>query len=182
MIKLQNKMYTLSNMEKSIFEEKQRFNQWWLWVLLVAVGIVPIGLQIFQLTTLQNPFSNGSAILSLVLTSFGTILVLVLFFGTTLHTKLDNAGVHVRLSPFHFKWRFYPWDTIKSFQVRTYNPLYEYGGWGIKGSKHDRAFNISGKEGLQLVFKDDNRLLIGTQKSQDLNVWLLNNLKLKTKN
>jgi hypothetical protein len=166
-------------MEKTIFEEKQRFNQWWLWVLLIAVGIVPIGLQIIQLFTLKNPLSSGSSIFSFILTCLAAIFVFLLFFGTTLHTKLDEEGVHVRLSPFHLKWRFYPWNTIKSFQVRTYHPLSEYGGWGIKGTKHDRAFNISGKEGLQLVFKDENRLLIGTQKPQEVKDWLLNNLKLK---
>ena len=168
-------------MEKTIFEEKQRFNQWWLWVLLITVGLIPVGIQIFQLSTAKDPLSSSSDIFSFLLTCFAAILVFVLFFGTTLNTKLDEEGIHVRLSPFHFKWRFYPWDSIKSFQVRTYNPISEYGGWGIKGTKHDRAFNISGKEGLQLVFKDENRLLIGTQKSQEMKNWLLNNLNLKTK-
>jgi hypothetical protein len=57
--------------------------------------------------------------------------------------------------------------------------LTEYGGWGIKGTKHDRAFNISGKQGIQLEFKDGNRLLIGTQKPQDVQKWLAMNLNLR---
>ena len=166
-------------MHSSIFEEKQKFNQWWLWVLLVVVGIVPIGLQIYQIATIKNHLSNGSSFLSLVLTCFAAVLVFVLFFGTTLRTKLDRDGLHVRLSPFHFKWRYYAWSSIKSCQVRNYNPLTEYGGWGIKGTKHDRAFNISGKQGIQLEFKDGNRLLIGTQKPHDVQKWLAMNLNLK---
>jgi hypothetical protein len=165
-------------MDFTIFEEKQRFNQWWLWVLLIVIGIIPIGLQIYQIATIKNHLSHDSSFLSLVLTCFAAVLVFILFFGTTLLTKLDRDGVHVRLSPFHFKWRYYAWSSIKSCQVRNYNPLTEYGGWGIKGTKHDRAFNISGKQGIQLEFKDGNRLLIGTQKPKDVQKWLSMNLNL----
>jgi hypothetical protein len=166
-------------MNNIIFEEKQRFNQWWLWLLMIVVGIIPIGLQIYQINTITNHLSNISALLSFILSCFAAILVFVLFFGTTLRTKFDKDGVHVRLSPFHLKWRFYAWSSIKTCQVRNYNPLTEYGGWGIKGTKHDRAFNISGKQGVQFEFKDGNRLLIGTQKPQDVQKWLAMNLNLK---
>ncbi len=165
-------------MNYSIFEEKQRFNQWWLWVLMIVVGIIPIGLQIYQIATIKNHLSNDSAMFSLILACFAALLVFVLFFWTTLRTKLDKDGVHVRLSPFHIKWRYYAWSSIKSCQVRNYNPLTEYGGWGIKGTKHDRAFNISGKQGIQFEFKDGNRLLIGTQKAKEVQNWLSMNLVL----
>ncbi len=166
-------------MKNVIFEEKQRFNQWWLWLLMIVVGIIPIGLQIYQIISIKNHLTNNSALLSLILTCIAALLVFILFFGTTLRTKFDTDGVHVRLSPFHIKWRFYPWSLIKTCQVRNYNPLTEYGGWGIKGTKHDRAFNISGKQGVQFEFKDGNRLLIGTQKPQDVQKWLAINLNLK---
>jgi hypothetical protein len=57
-------------------------------------------------------------------------------------------------------------------QVRTYQPLKEYGGWGLKGTSKNRAYNMSGKEGLQLELKDGRRVLIGTRKPADIEVAL----------
>jgi hypothetical protein len=55
---------------------------------------------------------------------------------------------------------------IESFEVRTYRPVTEYGGWGIKGSSRNKAYNISGNVGLQLKLKNGRRVLFGTQESQ----------------
>ena len=55
-----------------------------------------------------------------------------------------------------------------SVYTRTYSPMREYGGWGIRFGKSGKAYNIKGDEGLQLVFKNGKRLLIGSQKSQEL--------------
>jgi hypothetical protein len=48
--------------------------------------------------------------------------------------------------------------------------LGEYGGWGIKYGLvgAGKAYSVSGMQGLQLYLKDGSRLLIGTQKSQEI--------------
>ena len=45
----------------------------------------------------------------------------------------------------------------------------QYGGWGIRGFKSNRAYNVSGKIGLQLEFKNGDKLLVGTQNGQEMN-------------
>jgi hypothetical protein len=53
-------------------------------------------------------------------------------------------------------------------EVRTYSPLREYGGWGIRGPRKRRAYNVSGDEGVQLVLVDGCVVLIGSQRANEL--------------
>jgi hypothetical protein len=48
--------------------------------------------------------------------------------------------------------------------------LTEYGGWGLRLGLFGKgtAFNVSGDIGLQLEFTDDRKLLIGTNKPDEL--------------
>jgi hypothetical protein len=87
-----------------------------------------------------------------------------------LTTRVSSDGIRVRFVPFHFKEQFYPWDSIESAQVRTYSPLREYGGWGIKYgfNGQGKVYNVSGNQGLQLIFKSGEKLLIGTQKPDEI--------------
>ncbi|APG66435.1 hypothetical protein LPB136_06055 [Tenacibaculum todarodis] len=67
-----------------------------------------------------------------------------------------------------------PWKEIEKAHVRTYDPITEYGGWGLKGGafwnkKNGKAINISGDIGIQLELKNGKKLLIGTQKENEAN-------------
>jgi hypothetical protein len=72
------------------------------------------------------------------------------------------------LFPLQWAWHSQPWTDIEQAYVRAYDPLSEYGGWGLKGTRYNRAFNISGDQGLQLVLHDGNRLLLGTQRPTEI--------------
>jgi hypothetical protein len=65
------------------------------------------------------------------------------------------------------------WPKDKKFIKET--KIIEYGGWGIRKtfSGKGTAYNVKGKNGLQLVFKNGDRLLIGTQKAEELKETLL---------
>ena len=52
--------------------------------------------------------------------------------------------------------------------ARPYSPIGDYGGWGLRGLAGNKAYNVWGSEGLQLVFKSGNRLLLGTQHPAEL--------------
>ena len=139
------------------FKETQRFRQWWLWLILLGSW----GAMVFALF-MDPPKTLGSQLLVGILT-----ISLPTFFGQMrLITRITTEGIYVRFIPFHFKEQFYSWDSIESAQVRTYNPLSEYGGWGIKYgfNGQGKVYNIVGDQGLQLVFKSGEKLLIGTQK------------------
>ncbi len=143
------------------FKETQRFTQWWLWLILVGVWAS------MMYTFIQEP--PETVVAYFVTISIGLGLP-VLFRQMRLLTRITPQGIYVRFIPFHFKEQFYAWDSIESAKVRTYRPLLEYGGWGIKYgfNGQGKVFNVAGNQGLQLVFKSGAKLLIGTQKPTEI--------------
>lgn len=144
------------------FYEIQRFRQWWLWLIVVSV----LGFSAYNSIGNAEFFSTTEVIISLAI----PILIFLLFFIIKLETKIDALGIRVRLFPFHFQFKYFPWKNIEKAYIREYSPLMDYGGWGLRIVSFGRgkAYNISGNMGLQLVFKDGKKLLIGTQKSVEI--------------
>jgi hypothetical protein len=143
------------------FAETQRFLRHW-WALLLApfmMSLVPV---IIQLAS-DKALVSGPVWLAPVLVA----MLPLLFHLLRLEVRLDAAGVHYRLVPFHLAWRHLPWADVSQAYVRSYDPLGEYGGWGLKGSRRNRALNMAGDEGIQLVLPDGRRLLLGTQRSAE---------------
>ena len=143
------------------FNETQRFTQWWLWLILIGVWAS----MVYSFVT-APPQTNVAAFVS-----FGIgILLPLLFWQMKLTTRITEDGIYVRFFPFHFKEKFFPWETITSSYVRSYSPLMEYGGWGIKYSfkGNGLVYNTAGNVGLQLYFKEGEPVLIGTQKGEEI--------------
>ncbi|MGB5654860.1 MAG: hypothetical protein WBM56_13615 [Robiginitalea sp.] len=71
---------------KSAFTEVQKFNQWWLWILLLAVLGLPV-YGMFQQIILGEPFgSTPMSDLGLVLFFVGTLLIIGLVWYLELRT------------------------------------------------------------------------------------------------
>lgn len=144
-----------------MYTETQRFTQWWLWLILLGVW----SLMVYSIIT--APPQTDSA----VYVSFGIgILLPLLFWQMKLTTRITAEGIYVRFFPFHFKEKFFAWDTLSASYVRTYSPLKEYGGWGIKYGFNGQGivYNVAGNVGLQLQFKEGDPILIGTQKGEEI--------------
>ncbi|MEN9958718.1 MAG: hypothetical protein RLZZ474_962 [Bacteroidota bacterium] len=143
------------------FNETQRFTQWWLWLILIGSWVLLIS------TLATEPRQTT---ISYILSLGVGLLLPVFFWQMRLVTRITAEGIYVRFIPFHFKEQFYPWDSIESAQVRTYSPLKEYGGWGIKYgfNGQGKVYNVAGNQGLQLIFKSGEKLLIGTQKPTEI--------------
>lgn len=161
-----------------IFSEKQRFTQWWLWLILLAVNGVIIFDIVWQVLLGHQSGEKPVGNTELLILGGVTLGVTLLLFLCNLQTQITSEGIYVRFVPLHFKFRHYSWDQLSSFHVRHYSPLAEYGGWGLRYSisGYGKAYNISGKEGLQLEFTNGKKLLIGTKKAEELKD-VLNNLK-----
>ena len=158
------------NYKKVLFAESQKLKQWWVWALLILINILFIGGCIAQIGFGKqfgnNPLSNtGLVIITVVILLFSMI-----FFIARFETKITVDGIYVRLVPFSKKYKFYPWEKLNNYYVRKYVPMKEYGGWGIrhKENEKDSAYTVSGDKGLQLEFKNNKKLLIGTNKEAEL--------------
>jgi len=67
----------------------------------------------------------------------------VLFLAMRLVVEVHADGIDVRFRP--FTHRSIPVTDIVAAQARTYRPVIEYGGWGIKGwTRKKVAYNVSG--------------------------------------
>lgn len=148
-----------------VFIEEQRFTQTWLMVLMGFSLVVPLALIIREFLKEKSDFSLGE-FLGLV----GVLIVsIVPVFLCKLTTKINETGILYQFFPFHFKTKQITWQEIEKAYVRTYDPIGDYGGWGLKGgafwnSKKGKAINVSGDIGIQLELKNGKKLLIGTQK------------------
>lgn len=159
-------------MNTSLFSEKQRFTQWWIFlILLFPAGSMAYGLYTQLMLHEQfgkQPMSNEM----MLLVFFLSLLLPLSFFLFQLQTEIDKDSVRVRFFPFHLKWRTYSWTEISKAYTREYSPIGEFGGWGLRGWGNNRALNVSGKKGLQLEFKNGKKLLIGTQQIEKINAIL----------
>ena len=156
---------------KILFTESQKFKQWWLWLILLGInGFLLYGFYIQLL--IKQPFGdkpmsdNG-----LIVAVFISILVSLLFYTIKLQTIIKDDGIYYRFFPIHKAFRKFIWDRIKLSFIRKYNPITEYGGWGLRFGLMGmgKAVNISGNKGLQLVLTTNSKILIGTNKPDELN-------------
>jgi hypothetical protein len=151
-----------------VFKEEQRFRQTWLIVVLLITSITPIAMMIKKLLK-----ENTTLSIQEFLITIGIIVLSISFiFVFKLTTRIDEKGIHYQFFPIHFKVKTIPWQTISKAYVRTYYPISEFGGWGLRGGfffnkGKEKAINVSGDIGIQLIFKNGNKLLIGTQKKEE---------------
>ena len=143
-----------------IFEETQRFDQWWLYlIILLAQGTILLGM--YQATLGFQDWSDPWGLLGGTI----TIALLSLLLLVRLKTRIDNSGISAKFGEKFFRRKF-KWSEIKDCYVRKYSPLTEYGGWGIRGVGRSKAYSTSGNYGIQIVTTTGTRFLIGTQKPE----------------
>ncbi|WP_428742138.1 hypothetical protein [Tenacibaculum sp.] len=151
-----------------IFKEEQRFTQLWLLIILAVSLIVPITLIVKEYTQENSTMSSTEFMLVLL----GLTLSFAFIFIFKLSTRIDEYGIHYQFFPFHLSMKKIAWHEINNAYIRTYNPIGEYGGWGLKRSffrnkEKGTAINISGDVGIQLELKNGKKILIGTRKKED---------------
>jgi len=151
-----------------IFREIQRWALTVRLLLLLAALASGAGIVMAGIAAERAPAETVSLFLS---TAIGVIVSLgvgVLLWINRLETEVRADGVFVRYFPFHLHWRRFPAQELSECYARQYRPILEYGGWGIRCGWKGRAYNVSGNEGVQLVFKNGKRLLIGSKRPQEL--------------
>jgi hypothetical protein len=150
-----------------LFSEQQKFRQWWLWIILLGID----GSLLFRLynTLYDHTQLNGTPHSGVFVSPAIMVTLTILFLTMRLKTQIREDGVYVQFFPFHLKFKHFTWDTLSKSFVRKYHPLSEYGGWGLRqGFGSGKAYNVSGNKGLQLLFSNGEKLLIGTRVPEQL--------------
>ncbi len=145
-------------MDNIIFKETQRYNQWWLQILLV----------ISNLAFIYNLYANNQ-LLTHGWTLALPVLITLLIYIIRLEFIISTNNIIYRFYPFQIQFKKIEKTEISTIFIRKYNPIFEYGGWGFRTllRSENGALNIWGNMGIQLVLKNGNRLLIGTQSPND---------------
>lgn len=150
------------------YREVQRPTQAWIWILLamaaagawmtfilqVIIGIDPKG----------EPMSDLSA---WIVMAVAGIALPLLFLSARLTVDVDPERLSLRYRPF-LKKELQPGDIVKAYP-RSYRPIIEYGGWGVRWTPwRGWAYNVSGGRGVQLELASGKKLLIGSQDPEQL--------------
>ncbi len=149
-----------------VFNETQRFDQWWLWLILavstLSVTAKPI------VVWVQSDFKNTTAFNTGFWIGCVTLVVVItLFMFFKLTVSIDDRGVSYQFFPIHLNPKLLPWKQIEKIEIRTYKPLMEYGGWGYRWGMGGKALNVKGNKGIQIKLKNGDSLLVGTQKMEE---------------
>jgi hypothetical protein len=166
----------------SIFTEEQQFSRKFVIPLVAFISSLTLGFLILGIIqpyiygNLNNGYSSIEVDL-LISGIFPLIIVLVvdwLLIKAKLYTEISSESIRYRFYPFIQRDKIIYWEEIEKAYVRKYKPIWEFGGWGIRlGFRgKGRAFNMKGNYGLQLEFKNGKNLLIGTQKPEEIKVFL----------
>lgn len=152
-----------------VFIEDQKFNQP-LVIIGLSFAFIVVGGSLYkswpEIATGTTSEQIG-ALSGLIIIA----LVSVLFIFLKLKTRIDEIGVHYKFHPFHLNYKTITWDLISVCNIRNYNAITEYGGWGMKFSffgKKGKSFTTKGDIGLQIELKNGKKILIGTQKKEEL--------------
>ena len=137
--------------DQTIFYEKQQFRQVWIWMILILILLI-----------LLIPIISGvfGIFLNIILLTIGYCFIW-LFYSMKLITEIKKDGIQITFTPFtNF---IIPFNKIRSYKIRKYRPILEYGGWGIRFNRTGKAYTVSGKIGLQIELSNGKEILIGTE-------------------
>jgi hypothetical protein len=159
-----------------IFREIQRFRQPWVWILPGATAVVVIGVMtyglIYQLG-FGKPWGNNplpdAALVAVAAAGILLMLgVLWVMYAARLITEVRTSGLYVKYYPFHLSFHKIDLTNLKRFEARTYRPIRDFGGYGIKYGFKGKVYNVSGNRGVNLSFKKGRDLMIGSQRAEEL--------------
>lgn len=162
--------------EKPLFYEEERFNQKWNLFLITPICV---GFILFQLYSLYSQLvwkkPVGSDPLSdtwLIVMSFVVIPLMIfliwLFSVTKLIVQIDSEKIFIRFHP--LVKREIPISDIASFEIKEFNPIIDFGGWGLRYSilLKTTGYIMKGKVGVHIHLKNGKNLLISSERANEL--------------
>lgn len=144
---------------EELFFEEQDFG----WILPIILGILTA---IYLIMYFVLPLPGREPLVPSWLIAVVLVFILIKIFR--MKTWVRKDGIHIRLFPFHLKPVFVSLGDFSDYSVITYNPLMDYGGWGIRWTLKGKAYNARGNRGVLLSLNNGKTLLIGSQQPEKL--------------
>ena len=174
-----------------IFYEYQRLKKWFTLLLFVPVCIIFIILCVTK-TGLCNILDYITISKELIIATIIMLLFMINTLWINMKTTIDKNGIHIRmwLCPFYIKSKSFLWEDISDITIVKYNPILDYGGWGIRVGAgiqdmnyrkirfpyvrgisfgfNSISYSISGNTGIQFLLQNKKMILIGTNKPEEV--------------
>lgn len=158
-------------MSLRIFKEEQTYKGTWVMYLILILEIPTLIL--LTVLILNDDSGSNEGIYGLLSVILIMGIAMTVIFNLKLETRIDDNGIHYRYFPF-IKWRNIPKHQIRSAEVVSFSPLGDHGGWGIRGNRTTKVYTVVGDTGLSIDINEKKKILIGTQKAQELREFLKN--------
>ncbi len=91
----------------------------------------------------------------------------IFFLLLRLEVKVGGGCLSYRMYPLHLQFRDVGCYEIAAVEEVSYQPLREYGGWGIRRGKKGRAYTVSGNRGVCISLSDGTSFLIGSRRADE---------------
>ena len=150
-----------------LFREEQGFRQGRIRAVLAilpgAFTILLIWQVVLGHVTGRHPLSNGNVI-------FWTVFLWLIYWRLItgkLVTTVEPGGLAVS---FRGLWtvRRISFDEIAGVEVVTYDPIADYGGYGIRTTRRGKAYIAGGDRGVRLTLVKGGKVVVGSQRPAEL--------------
>jgi hypothetical protein len=151
----------------TVYREDQNF-AWWVYVVLAVMATTTAltYLAVGPGGNANGGRASGLGVFLLVGLALPSVLVLGVLRMTTEVTPLSCRVWFGWIPTYRHS---VPISSITRVEVVTYRPLADCGGWGIRrGRDGERVLNARGNRGVRLILSDGSRLLIGSQRPEEL--------------
>jgi hypothetical protein len=157
-------------MRKSVsYREVNSRKPSWIWPLMILI-IAMMWYGFFEQIVSGRPFGNNPGPDWLIWVTWllaGIGLPVFLFVARVIVTVSEDEII-IRWFPL---WtRRVPLSDVEQCEVRKYNPILDYGGWGIRYAGKDRgwAYTLSGNHGVFVRTASGKNVMIGSETPQRL--------------
>ena len=149
------------------FEEVQRIQPLRTKLLLLTMPLFFTALLVWQIV-LQHPWgkqpmSNGALI-------FWTVFLWLIYVRLLTVRLVVQVGSGVLSIGLRGLWKARRITIAQIANVKTlnFNPVRDFGGYGIRSTPHGKAYVAEGTSGVRVELKDNNVLIIGSHRADQL--------------
>lgn len=152
---------------RPLFNEEQSFGQLRLRLMLAlppaALSVLIVWQVVLGHLWGNHPMSNGGLI--------GLTIFLWLVYLRLIRVRLvTNVLPRELMVGLRGLWRTrrIPLSNIKAVKIVTFNPLRDFGGYGIRSTSRGKAYVAGGTRGVRLELNDGSVLVIGSERPEEL--------------
>jgi hypothetical protein len=137
-------------------------------LLLGAVVLTVVRFALWFNVSQSDSQNSGYLLFAFVVAVIAALALLIPVFCARLTTEVNRSGLYIQFFPFHLSPKKIPLNKVVQLEIKTYRPVRDYLGYGIRYGAAGKAYNMSGDRGVNLKFSAGRDILIGSQKPEEL--------------